>query len=212
MPRNVEVAEEFRVWPPTQVMTLIIRQGHLSDTDSPPEFLVCWSGKVLSVGREADECVITGEPISSSLRRPGLRRHYQLGCTHALYLQGEGLCNANEAAATVSATVASKSGTSITLNSGWNGAFAAAKFVEGKVKWTNAEGQIEVRKILSVSGNTLSLGGLLRDLDVSDTISVILGCNHQMSDCEFLHNNIHNHGGCPWIPTKNPIGFRNQYY
>lgn len=215
MPRNIEVSEEFRVWPPTQVMTLIIRQGHMSDSDSPREFLVCWSGKVLSVGREGDECVITGEPVSSSLRRPGLRRHYQLGCPHVLYSQGVGMCNASEAAATVSATVASVSGTSIVLNNGWNGAFAAAKFIEGMVKWANANGQIEARRILSVSGNTLSLGGLLRDLTVSATISVILGCNHRQGaggDCSELHNNILNFGGCPWIPTKNPIGFRNQFY
>lgn len=212
MPRNVEVSEEFRVWPPTQVMTLIIRQGHLSDNDSPREFLVCWSGKVLSVGREGDECLVTGEPVSSSLRRPGLRRHYQLGCPHALYSQGTGMCNASEAAGTVSATVASKSGTSITLAAGWEVAFDPAKFTEGMVKWTNADGQVEVRKILSVSGDTLALGGLLRDLDVSDTVSVILGCNHQMSDCLDLHDNIQNFGGCPWIPTKNPIGFRNQFY
>lgn len=212
MPRDIEFAEEFRVWPPTQPTTLIIRQGHLSDSDSPDEFLVCWSGTVLSVGREGDECVVTGEPISSSMRRTGLRRHYQLGCPHVLYSQGTGMCNASEAAATVSATVASMSGTSVTLNPGWNGAFTASKFTEGMVKWTNDDGQIEVRKILSVSGNTLALSGLLRDLDVAATVSVILGCNHQMSDCADLHNNIQNHGGCPWIPVKNPIGFRNQYY
>jgi hypothetical protein len=212
LPRDIEFAEQFRVYPPTQVTTLIIRQGHLSDADSPREFLVCWSGRVLSVGREGDECVVTGEPISSSMRRPGLRRHYQLGCPHALYSQGTGMCNASEAAATVSATVASKSGTSVTLNSGWEGAFDPTKFTEGMVKWTNDDGQVEARKILSVSSNTLLLSGLLRDLDVAATVSVILGCNHQMSDCGDLHNNIQNHGGCPWIPVKNPIGFRNQYY
>jgi hypothetical protein len=33
-----------------------------------------------------------------------------------------------------------------------------------------------------------------------------------MSDCQDVFNNILNHGGCPWIPLKNPIGNRNQYY
>lgn len=211
LPRDIELSEEFRVWPPPQPMTLIIRQGHL--TDVADEFLVCWSGRVLSVGREGDECVITAEPVSSSLRRPGLRRHYQIGCPHALYSIGTGMCNASEAAATVSATVASKSGTSLTLNSGWEGAFDPTKFVEGMIKWTNSNGMVEARKILSVTGNVLAIGGLLRDLEASDTVSVILGCNHQMSDCADLHNNIQNHGGCPWIPLVNPIGFgRNQYY
>jgi hypothetical protein len=208
LPRDIEFSEMFRVYPPTEPVTLIIRQGHLTDTD-PPEFLVVWSGRVLSVGREGDECVVTCEPVSSSLRRPGLRRHYQLGCPHVLY--GD-QCRANRAASTVTATVASVSGTSATLGAGWNGSFDPSKFREGIMQWTNDDGGLEKRKILSISGNTLSLGGLLRDLAASDTVSVILGCNHQMDDCLNLFNNIHNHGGCPWIPTKNPIGYRNNYY
>lgn len=215
MPRDIALSELFRVYPPIQPVTLIIRQGHLSDDSPPPEFLVVWSGRVLSVGRERDECVVSCEPVASSLRRPGLRRHYQYGCPHVLY--GD-QCGANRAAATVSATVASVGATSVTLTGGWNGAFAAAKFREGILEWTNDEGGVEKRKILAVSGNTLSIGGLLRDLAATDAVSVILGCNHQMDDCEDLHvndaldPNIQNYGGCPWIPTKNPIGFRNHYY
>lgn len=216
LPRDIEFAERFRVYPPSQVVTLIIRQGHLSDLPTP-QFLVCWSGRVLSVGREGDQCVIVGEPISSSLRRPGLRRHYQIGCPHVLYSQGEGLCNANEAAATVTATVDSVSTTSVTLVAGWEGAFAAVKFVEGMLKWLNDDSQIEIRKILSISGNVLSLGGFTRDLLAAMSVSVVLGCNHRKDatddgDCLPLHNNIQNYGGCDWIPIKNPIGYRNQYY
>lgn len=208
MPRDIEFAEKFRVYPPTVPVTLIIRQGHLSDLPSP-EFLVVWSGRVLSVGREGDECVVSCEPVSSSLRRPGLRRNYQLGCPHVLY--GDE-CKANRAASTRSSTVVSKSGTSVTVAGGWNGSFPAAKFREGIFEWTNDDGGTEKRKILSVSGNTLALGGLLRELDVGDPVNIILGCNHQMSDCENLFDNILNHGGCPWIPINNPIGFRNHYY
>lgn len=216
MPRDVEFAERFRVYPPPQVVTLIVRQGHLSDLPSP-EFLVCWTGRVLSVGREGDQCIITGEPVSSSLRRPGLRRHYQIGCPHVLYSQGEGQCNANEAAATVTATVASVSGTTATLVAGWEGSFTPAKFAEGMFKWQNDDDQTEIRKILSVSGNVLSLGGVLRDLVAAMSVSVVLGCNHRKDttddgDCLTLHNNIQNYGGCDWIPVKNPIGFRNQFY
>jgi uncharacterized phage protein (TIGR02218 family) len=208
MPRDIEFAEKFRVYPPTVPVTLIIRQGHLTDTPTP-EFLVVWSGRVLSVGREGDECVVSCEPVSSSLRRPGLRRNYQLGCPHVLY--GDE-CKADRAHATRTSTVASKSGTSITVGSGWNGAFSADSFREGIVEWTNDDGGTEKRKILSVSGNTLALGGLLRDLDVGDPVNIILGCNHQMDDCRYLHSNILNHGGCPWIPLNNPTGYRNNYY
>ncbi|MGO8241346.1 phage BR0599 family protein [Rhizobium ruizarguesonis] len=209
MPRDVELGDLFRVYPPAQVVTLIIRQGHLSDTEDPPEFLVIWSGRVLSVARDGDECVVSCEPVSSSLRRPGLRRHYQFGCPHVLYGPQ---CSANKAAHSISTTVSALSGTSITLPGGWNGSFSAAKFVEGVVEWTNDAGGIERRKILKVTGNVLLLGGLLRDLDVGATITAALGCNHQMSDCQNLFANIQNFGGCPWIPTENPIGPRNNYY
>jgi hypothetical protein len=209
MKRDVEFAELFRVYPPTQPVVLIILQGHLSDPDDPDEFLVCWTGRVLSVGREGDECVVSCEPISSSLRRPGLRRHYQLGCPHVLY--GD-QCRANKAAATTAGVVASISGTYVTLNPGWNGLFSASDFIEGTMEWT-VESGIERRKILSISGNTLLLSGLIRDLLVGGGVSTVLGCNHQTSHCSGLHNNILNFGGCPWIPTKNPIGYpSNEYY
>lgn len=208
MPRDVGLADLFLVYPPSQVVSLFIRQGHLSDTPTP-QFLVVWSGRVLSVGREGDECVVSCEPISSSLRRPGLRRHYQLGCPHVLYGPQ---CKADKASHSVTAVVSSLSGSSITLPAGWNGAFTASKFAEGVVEWVNDTGGTERRKILKVTGNTLLLGGLLRDLEAGMSVSARLGCNHQMSDCLELFNNIHNYGGCPWVPTENPIGFRNHYY
>lgn len=208
MPRDVELSELFRVYPPAQVVALIIRQGHLTDTPTP-QFLVVWSGRVLSVGREGEECVVSCEPISSSLRRPGLRRHYQLGCPHQLYGPH---CKAVKATHSVTAEVASISGTQVIMVDGWNGAFDTANFREGMIEWTNDAGGTERRKILRVATNALRVGGLLRDLTAGETVTASLGCNHQMTDCQDLFDNIQNFGGCPWIPTKNPIGIHNNYY
>lgn len=210
MPRDVALFDLAIVWPPAQIVTLVIRQGHLSDTQSGgPEFKVVWSGRVLSIGREGDECVVTAEPISSSLRRPGMRRHWQLGCPHALYI---GLCKASEPAGTRTGTVTVIDGTTISLAAGWEGSFAKAKFVEGMVKWTDDDGGTQARKILKVSGDDITLGGFLRDLVVTDTVSVILGCNHLLDDCEFLHFVIQDFGGGPWIPADNPVGPINRFY
>lgn len=213
MSRDVELIELFQVYPPIQPVTLVIRQGHLSDIDS--EFLAVWSGRVLAVGREGEECVISCEPISSSLRRPGLRRHYQIGCPHVLYGPQ---CRADESLATVSGTVTFIDGLSVTLAPLWEGAFDRAKFLDGMVKWTNDNGGLEIRRILRVTGDVLLLGGFLRDMIIGDVINVVLGCNHQHTspgdggDCGDLHNNDQNYGGCRWIPVVNPVGFRNQYY
>ncbi len=210
MPRDVALFDLAVVWPPAQVVTLVIRQGHLSDTQSGgPDFKVVWSGRVLSIAREGDECVVTAEPISSSMRRPGLRRHWQLGCPHALYI---GLCGASEAAGTVTTAVTAINGTTISVTPGWEGSFARVKFVEGMAKWTDSVGAKQARKILAVSGNDITLGGFLRDLAVTDSVDVILGCNHLLDDCEFLHFVIEDFGGGPFIPEENPTEQINRFY
>jgi len=205
--RDAELADLFRVYPPAQVVTLIIRQSHLDDPDE--EFPVVWTGRIVGSSRKKDSTVsYSCEPVSTSMRRPGLRRHYQYGCPHALYgIQ----CGANKAAATVTATVESISGTEVTLDAGWN-AIDASKYLGGMIEYENADGETEIRSILRVTGDMLTCSGILRDLAPAATISVILGCSRQMGDCKDIHDNIVNYGGQPWIPLKNPIGFYNNYY
>lgn len=207
-----DVAELFRVYPPASVVTLTIRAGHIGDPDS--EFLVAWLGRVVSASREGSVLVLTCEPVSTSMRRPGLRRNYQFGCPHELY----GLhCLANKAAATVGATVDSIAGATVTLDAGWEGSFAPEKFLGGMLEWEAAGGSTDRRTILRITGDTLSLSGIAQGLSASDSVDVVLGCNHKAyaedgGDCQPLHNNILNYGGQPWIPTKNPIGTYNNYY
>lgn len=212
---GTEIAEIFRVYPPAREVTLIIRQGHLGDPDS--EFLVIWAGRILAAHREGGEAVLSGEPVSTSLRRVGLRRPYQYGCPLALYSVGPGLCNADKASKTLSATVSTVDGATVTLVAGWNGAFAGAKFLGGLFEWVNDDGLTDRRTILRITGNVLSLSGIAKDVDPADTVSVILGCNHKAyaeddGDCLPLHNNINNYGGDRWIPLKNPIGDFNNYF
>lgn len=216
---NVPMAELFRVYPPSRVVNLIIRQGHLSDPDS--QFLVAWTGRIVSAKRVENELVMTCEPVSTSMKRIGLRRHYQYSCPHVLY--GE-WCRANKAAATRSVVVSAINSLEVTLEPGWDSEERQPKYLGGLVEWTNSANDRESRTILRVLDNRrLLLSGYLRDLNAGDTVNVVLGCNHacyfnedrslnEETDCHFLHNNIHNFGGCPFIPKKNPVGMLNQYY
>ena len=209
---GTELAEIFRVYPPTHVVTCVIAQGHVGDPDS--EFVVVWAGRIVAANRSKSKLMLTGEPVSTSLRRPGLRRHYQIGCMHQLYGPQ---CGADKESKTVTATVDSITGASVTLDAGWNGAFAAAKFLGGLFEWPAPGGSIERRTILRVTGNTLMLSGLPQDLAVNDSVEVVVGCNHKAyaeddGDCQPLHDNILNYGGDRWIPLKNPIGTYNNYY
>lgn len=217
IPQNLPLAELFRVYPPSQVVTLIIRQGHLSDPDN--QFLVCWSGRVLSCSREDNEAKLSCEPISTTMKRPGLRRPYQYGCPHVLYGPE---CRANKAAATTTVTPISFTGGVMVMPNGWDTSARKLKYIGGMVQWTSTNGDTVLRTILQVDGdghNTLTLSGTIDTLAEGAPVNVILGCNHQAGvgpqpngDCYPLHNNIHNFGGQMWIPMKNPIGLRNQYW
>lgn len=209
---GTDLAEIFRVYPPANVVNLTIFMGHLSDSDA--EYLAIWSGRIVAFMRQGSELVMTGEPISTSLRRPGLRATYGIGCRHILY--GEH-CTASKPAATVSSTVASIDGATVTLASGWEGAFDPAKFLRGILEWESAGGSTDSRSIVRVDGDTLSLAGIPNGLAVSAAVDVVLGCNHKAyaddgGDCQPLHDRINNYGGFLWTPGVNPIGTFNNYY
>jgi hypothetical protein len=206
------LAEIFRVYPPAYVVSLIIRQGHIGDPDA--EYLVIWAGRIVSAHREHGQLVLSGEPVSTSLRRPGLRRHYQYGCPHQLYGPQ---CLADKVSKTVTATVDSVSGATVTLVAGWEGAFDPAKFLGGLFEWVTDDGLTDRRTILRITGDTLSLSGIAKEVDPGDPVDIVLGCNHKAytedgGDCQPLHDNILNFGGDRWIPVKNPIGTFNNYY
>lgn len=210
---GTDLAEIFRVYPPSYVVNLTIFQRHIEDPDA--EYMATWVGRIVAASRQGSELVMTGEPISTSMRRPGLRATYGRGCRHVLYGPQ---CGANKAAATVSATVASISGATVTLNAGWEGAFDPTKFQRGMLEWPAAGGSTERRSIIRVTGDTLSLSGIPNGLAASDAVDVVLGCNHKAyaadgGDCQPLHNRINSYGGAGlYIPEKNPIGPYNNYY
>lgn len=201
VPRSLPIAELFRVYPPNQVVTLILRQGHYSDP--VPEYLVCWAGRVISCDIKGDELEFTCEPVATSMRRSGLRRNYQYGCPHALY---GNMCNASKAAAKVTRAAVSVSSYAITLPNNWFNPFAENHFIGGLAEWINEDnGEREIRTILKITaGVTVELSGVVRGISSGGSIELFKGCARNMEGCN-THDNIHNFGGHPWIPTKNPI-------
>jgi len=206
VPADAGVTSLFLVWPPSREVSLVIRAGHVSET----EFPVKWTGRVIGCSWQGGEATLSCQPISTSLARPGLRRRYSLSCPYVLYDVES--CKAVEAAATSATTVSAITSTTITVPGGWHGANAAAKYNGGKVSWTNnVDGLTEIRRILSAMSTTIRVAGLIRGLSVTDAINVTLGCNRQESDCVDLHANLDNHGGMSFLPDDNPVG-RNKFY
>ena len=205
--RRNPLFEIYRVYPPSFVVTAIVRQGHYGDPDN--QFLAIWSGRIVDFEVLANEVSFKCEPAGTSVKTPGLRRNMQRGCMHALY--GD-QCRAVPKPKTVQAAAVTSS--HITLAAGWNGALPAAKFLGGTVQWTPAASPRVVRTIMDVSsdGLTLRVGGNTMGLAPGGTLIALAGCNHYMSDCKEVHDNILNYGGCDWIPNENPVGSTNQFY
>lgn len=199
------VARLFDGWPPSYVIRLRIFRGHFGDND----FHSIWNGRVTGAGGDDNETSFSIEPISTSLRRLGVRRNWQNRCPHPLYSQGDYMCNANKAAASETAVVTGVTSPLVTLAAGWNGSRDRDSFTNGLMEWTGTDGLNHVRNIMLVTGELLRISGAATGMVVGTSVTVSLGCSQDMPDCETLHNNIKNYGGDPWIPLDNPMGFKN---
>jgi len=191
----------FNAYAPSQVVSLFIFQGHMGDEPTTANFPLEWSGQVASVAYRSDSTLqVTVESTGASMRRPGLRRNYQLGCPHALY--GEE-CRAKMAPATITRTVSDAVGNRITVAPA--PVIDRQKYVGGMVMWVDQDGRDRVATITNFSAeNVVSLRGYTGGIGEGDSVKLILGCNRTMADCRDLHGNILNFGGQPFIPLENP--------
>lgn len=204
-PKTNELFDLFRIYPPSYRVQLTIMKGHNGDPDTDVKTI--WSGRILGMSVRGVECTYACEPIVTTMKRLGLRRNWQYGCPHPLYLNG---CFASKAAVRQTATVSAISGAAVTLPSGWNGPIAAEKFVGGIVE-VSTGGSLS-RTILRVNSNVLVIAGPTTGIVVGGTVSIYPGCAHDMADCKNVHDNIVNFGGQPWIPMDNPVGSKNNFY
>lgn len=204
-PRTNPLVEVMRVYPPERIISLKLYQGETNEPDTGFEttFMVTWAGRILNMAFVDDEAVFTCEPVSTSMRRPGLRRTYQYGCPHVLY---GGQCKANKAAASRSALVDAVSASTVTLAAGWEGPHPREKYLKGTLEWTDGDGNAISRLILQVSGTQQVLvSGPATSLTAGMSATVVLGCNRDLGDCANLHSNIVNYGGQPWIMEDSPF-------
>lgn len=205
---DASITALFRDRPPSSVVSIIIRQGHANDTAK--QFLVNFSGKVIgfSEDNEGNTVKLTCEAIGTSMKRNALRRRWQYSCPLALYGPD---CRASEIDATDNFVVLGVSGSILVLPNGWRAEAVRNRYIGGKAKWTLPDGRSEIRTITQVNADSVLLNNRIVGLDPGESISLTFGCPHTMTGCK-QHNNIQNFGGDPWIPLKNPVGIKNNYY
>lgn len=161
------------------------------------EYRLIWAGRVVKpvFSSDNDECVLHCEPIFTILKRPGLRRNYQLLCPYALY---DDRCGAPMGSFMIEDVVEAKSANWIagpgiaSKPAGW--------FIGGILRF----GAI-YRLIIDNSGGRIYLGGNVSRLAVGDGVQVMAGCDKSLATCGGRFGNSINFGGFPYIPTKNPF-------
>ncbi len=197
-PRDISIASVYEQEPPTIPVALTITMFHY--TDSAAQGVVDWVGRVTSVKWRQSNIEFQCEPVYASVQTAGLRRTYQIGCSHVLYGNGCGLAKSNFA---YPGSVQSVSGFSIT-SSAWATLPSGLSFYGGFVQWQSAQGYQESRTIASVSGSTLTLDNAFSDIVVGTQVIAYPGCARTTQSCQAF-GNILNFGGMPYIPTVNPF-------
>lgn len=204
IPHDLAVATQFIAYPPGEVVTLKIFRRHRTDVDL--ETRVIWIGRVLSARWGDDGNVLICEPISTSLKRTGLRRRYGRQCGRVLYMPD---CGVNPASFRVQGTVAAINGNQFDI------AAAAGQpnghFNGGYLWWQMADGRKDSRMIISHVGDQITLAAVMPAVSVGDAIELYPGCPHTIAVCESRFSNHENNGGFMFTPGVNPFGGKTLY-
>lgn len=187
------VAQLFRTGAIEASVTCLIYEVHESDG----EMVLIHSGRIL--GRYAKlegkkrEVELKSEPIITATKRPSIRERSGLLCGYVLY--DPDLCRAVKTA--IPGVVTSISGINLVIS----GASAAAS---GYLKNGYLETAEEKRMITAHSGDNITVTTVMQGLEIGDSVTMYIGCNHTTRDCNRKFSNIENFGGEPFIPSKNP--------
>jgi uncharacterized phage protein (TIGR02218 family) len=189
--RDAGIAALYVGTPPTQVGQLDLYQQNDANT-----FLI-WTGRLMAPERSGSEVIFNCEPIFTSLKRAGLRAHYQTSCRHALYDHN---CTVIRDSRRTDATVTAVNGNKITAAE--FGALASGFLTSGYLEYGNGP---VLRSIVEHAGDTITLDSPLA-IEIGETVRVFDGCDHLFATCRDKFNNEENFGGFPFIPRINPFG------
>lgn len=201
-PADLEVAQLYRVAPPSAEVALTVFARHVGIDD----YVVIWSGGVRSVKWPSlGRCTIMCAPLSERMDMNGLRLAWDRTCPHALY---SAPCGVNAALWQVDSTVQSMDGASVS-----NAAFAAypdGYFTAGYVEWAAAGGDSDRRGIEDHTGSKLTLLGGSAGIALDAAIRVYPGCKQTTAAC-ISFGNLPAYGGIPHLAGKSPFDGNNPF-
>jgi uncharacterized phage protein (TIGR02218 family) len=192
IPRDHEIAEQFRQYLPNTPMFLTVYRKHESDS----EVAVVFTGKV-NAATFGDDCELSCVPEQQVLKKQIPAARYQAQCNRVLYDAG---CTVARASFKTSAVIASMSTDGTELH--------ATAFDGPADGWFN-NGYLELndqrRMIVNHVGDQINILSAMTDVDVGTHVDAFAGCKRNSDDCANKFSNLVNFFGWEWIPKKNPF-------
>lgn len=201
-PLDAEFLDLFRVSPPAGLVTLLCERFHR--TDSEDERSIVFKGRVVNVGWGLEEAEVHCESSAQTIKRMGLRRHYQYGCPHMLY---GGDCGVNRADYQVNGTASNINGlqVDVTAAANYDDGWFAGGYVEFTHEALGTTERIAISDSLQDSGR-ITLFSHPVGLSSGSDLKLFAGCDRTFATCTAKFDNATGYGGQPFIPTKNPFG------
>ncbi len=184
---------------PGEFPEVTIRQLHRNDPDAEAVFV--FQGFVSTVGFSEDlrQADLACRPSTSSSGRIIPRHTFQGLCNHSLY---DPRCTVLEPTFEENVTVEGVDNRELTVDSGQLSTEVAEFWTAGFIEFGN-----EFRTIVAQSTRVMTLDFPFLNDPTGETIRILPGCDHLIaSDCDLTYANIVNHGGYPYVPTKDPFG------
>lgn len=168
------------------------------------EYEVEWKGRLASVSPDKKQLNFVFESVFTSMRRMGLRQRYQVTCPYSLYGQGCGL-DKEDFATTDDVTLVVNNVVTFPAAAGFADGYFTSGIFEDNVG--------NLRFITKHVGDQLTL---IRPMNpflayiaangyTGLTCRVFPGCDRSTQTCNDKFDNLLNHGGFPFMPTKNPF-------
>lgn len=214
--KNNEVPGWFIPGAPFEPVNLTLFRQHTLTSAAEGTFIVAFKGRVTRCRFTDFEATLSIEPISTSLRRAGLRRVYETTCTHGLYDTRCGVNKDNKAVqvdlnfldgrktfSIVSAAVSQPVGYYI-------GGMLKIEGVQHMISDHRFALQADADKFpgMGVIAGTTHILVLVRHLQkatVTGTILAYPGCDLLVETCRDRFNNLDNYGGFPFMANTNPF-------
>ena len=186
------VADAFIRQPPAGLSRVVLFRVH------PTGSVTWWRGFVVSSSEDQRTVSLLCRPFGDIVTKTAPRRGFGVLCQHVLF---DGGCKLSEAnfAQVVSVIAVSADRTQITVS----GLSAPQVRYDGGT--LSRTGGLERGLIIGEAAGVITLRYPLAGVNVGDTVEVVEGCRHDLTDCTAFANTI-NFGGFPYTPLgRNPF-------